>query len=286
MPPVQLLRYLYQYSLGEIERLVIRFRSFDRHPPIFVYQMGKVGSSSVERSLKVRGIRNPVYHVHFFSDARIASAERYYRSINARLPRHLKRSKALREKADRNEIGSWKIITLVRDPVAREISNVFQNMRDFNPDLIDANGNIKTKLVADFLTHRFSTFDEETDFACTWFDKEIRIAFDVDVFSYDFDLAQGYQLIRKGNVEVLVLRMEDLNKRFEEAMAEFLGCEKRIELRKRNLAKNKPYHDVYKSVIGDIRLSRPVCEKIYASNYVRHFYSKEMIEELVTKWTS
>ncbi len=43
------------------------------HPPILIYQMGKVGSNTVHKTLLASGIQNPVFHVHFLTKEKIYS---------------------------------------------------------------------------------------------------------------------------------------------------------------------------------------------------------------------
>jgi hypothetical protein len=58
----------YMYELGRSER---RFKE----TPVLVYQMGKVGSSTIVSSLRAIGIDRPVYHPHFLTKERIAQTE-------------------------------------------------------------------------------------------------------------------------------------------------------------------------------------------------------------------
>lgn len=87
------------------------------------------------------------------------------------MPVHLSRSKFLRKKIDSHQDRRWKIITLVREPIGRYISSLFQNLSDINPRLINPDGSINTEEVNQFLQNYLIEFIENTDFACSWFDK-------------------------------------------------------------------------------------------------------------------
>jgi len=67
-----------------VESLKIRFRNFNTNPPILIYQMGKVGSTTILKSLKNAQIQNPVYHIHFLSSDGIRNAERYFKTLKGK----------------------------------------------------------------------------------------------------------------------------------------------------------------------------------------------------------
>jgi hypothetical protein len=84
-----------------IESVKIRLRNFRAHPPILVYQMGKVGSTTVFESLKVAQLPFPTYQIHFLARESIAEVADLYLSRGHSIPGHLRISKALRRKLDR-----------------------------------------------------------------------------------------------------------------------------------------------------------------------------------------
>lgn len=50
-----------------VEGLYIRSLNFRKQPPVLIYQMGKVGSTSIYKTLKRARIRYPIFHIHWFS---------------------------------------------------------------------------------------------------------------------------------------------------------------------------------------------------------------------------
>ena len=246
--------------------------------------MGKVGSSTVDNSLKKSGINNKIYHIHFLSKNGIESAQNYYNSINAGLPRHLLRSKFLRKKIFSNKEMKWKLITMVREPIGREISNIYQNMIDSNPDLIDKNGHINSNEVTRILETNFSDFDQENNFTCSWFDKELKQAIGLDIYTMSFDRDKGYSIYNIDNIDILVVRIEDMDSFFDEAIKSFLDLDYPVPMIRTNIGSNKTYSDAYKNTANNIFLSKETCEKIYKSKYVQHFYSQEMIDSFLVKW--
>jgi len=268
------------YRVPAIRYLVTVFRTavygLNTSTPIIVYQMGKVGSSAVYHSLRNAGLPNPIYQVHHLSHNGIRNAEQYYQSLRSPILANpmMIRGKTLRKKLDKGKASAYKIITLVRDPIRRDISNFFQNIESFWPDFIDEMGDVKRRETIKFLQEKSHQFDESTDYVCRWFDEELKATFNVDVFAYPFNYQDGFAIIREGQVEVLVLRLEDLDRNWNRAIAEFLGLEAGIKLVGVNIAKDKKYYPAYQYVMENIALPRSVLTKIYSSRFAKHFYSR------------
>ena len=265
--------------LSDLQKLEIKL--FFNKTAIVVYQMGKVGSTTVYFSLKNTLLFNPVFHVHFLDRSALKEQEKFYNSTVGKTPnqiRHLRHGNFLRQKLDESVDINWKIITLVRDPIIREISIFFQKKDKKFPQGID------TADIINLLEKQFLSFDESTDFACNWFDREIKSNFNIDVYDFDFDRQKGYQIIREKDREILIMRLEDLNNCFQVALGEFLAITQPINKVSENTATTKPYKKQYLEVIDKLKIPRTVCELIYSSKYARHFYSKEMLDTFIERW--
>ncbi len=127
----------YYYKLARADR---RYKG---PPPLLVYQMGKVGSKTVTESLKMAKIGRPIYHIHLLATETLDENERKYKAFTPHVGGDLKyvwRSQYIRMRVDRGLNGEkWKILTLVRDPVARNLPTFFSTF-EWNQDLI-GNGN-------------------------------------------------------------------------------------------------------------------------------------------------
>lgn len=277
---------LYGNARSLKEMLEFYVRDFDANPPIVIYQMGKVGSSSVYRSLSNSRLPNPVYQVHFLSEKGIREAEQYFLTLEMPVTaQHIKRSKLLRKAmVKRQERGKrWKIITLVREPIGRDISDFFENVHKYYPYLIDEPGKIKREESIRHLQEIFMNYDPATDYACTWFDCELRNAFDIDVYNHPFNHADGFTIIRDKGIDLLILRLEDINRCFSKALTEFL--EEPVSMAKANISATKPYWDDYKWVKENIVLPRYVCSLIYSTKYATHFYNERMRIQFIEKYS-
>ncbi len=109
---------------------------------VLIYQMGKVGSSTVYETVKAMGLDCSISHIHFLSDSGISKAEyAFMNSKSKQIPMHLIRSKILKRHLNLKS-DKIKIISLTRDPVSRIISDVFQNLKYFHPDSLMTNSSI------------------------------------------------------------------------------------------------------------------------------------------------
>jgi hypothetical protein len=247
--------------------------------------MGKVGSTTVYESLKRVYPNDLVHHVHFLSWPGIEEAKSYFLTLeNPEIPEHIERSQKLRRAIDNNPESPWKVITLVRDPIARDISDFFENVDKYWPELLNERGNLRRDDALAFIRDKFLEYDENTNYTCTWFDKELKRAFGIDVYGYPFDYESGYITLSRGRVDVLVMRLEDLNECFDIALEDFLDLNS-IELVRANVGRKKRHAEAYRDIRARLRLPRSVCERIYASKYARHFYS-DMKEELIERWST
>ncbi len=255
-------------------------------PPILVYQMGKVGSTAILKSLQRLNLYNRVYHAHFLSKSGIKSVEDYYRSLPyIEVPNHIYESKQICieiENSTREQ--KWKVITLVRDPIARDISDLFQNIeRDF-PQIRTLDSKNALIEIKTYLYNMIIKFDESTDYACSWFDKEIKEVFGFDVYSHDFSKTNGYQIFQTEKADILVIKLEKLSEIHKEAFRQFLDIHD-FTIVKENIGSDKWYNEYYKEVVNSLRIPGQIVDKIYDSRYSKHFYTEGELSSFKEKWS-
>lgn len=186
---------------------------------------------------------------------------------------------------DRHPDIPWKIITLVREPIAREISDVFQVIDRYHPGLLNQDGTINRQAAVAFLKKRFLAFDESCNYTSTWFDKEIKQVFGIDVYEHPFNHEEGFAVIQHKNCDLLILRLENLDSCFNRAIAAFLGLSYPVGLIPANVGRSKQYADAYQFVLKNLRLPQAVCARIYSAKYARHFYTDAMLEDFTQRWS-
>ncbi|GAB4523062.1 MAG: hypothetical protein Tsb0014_00230 [Pleurocapsa sp.] len=261
----------------ELKLFNIQFQDFTKTSPILVYQSGKVGSSTVVDSLQALKIKHPIYHVHYLAPDSLTDQ-------NLGKPKF---SKALRSKIDSYEnitTINWKIISLTRDPIAAAISSLFQKIGNSqNNVFLKENGEIDKSLVFEELSSSLKNFSNSN--FCNWFDRELKTVFNIDIFQYPFNFDDGYILVKHKNIDLLVIRLEDLNRSGGQALANFLNLTNPVPIISSNIGNTKRYKNTYKQVKQNISISQEICNKIYNSKYATHFYSQQEILKFTQKWS-
>ena len=254
---------------------------------IIIYQMGKVGSTSIHRSLAQAELALPIYKVHFLSDKGMQHGEEFHQKT-LKIPweetPHIQTSQFLREQIQNNRAIQWKIITIVREPISREISEFFQYVHSMYPELLDADGNLDEHKASRILQTKLMFYNPEQNYTCRWFDMEMKGMFGIDVFAHPFNTDAGYSIIQQGNVDLLILRLESLDQTFTSAITQFLGVDTPIEMIRSNVRSKQKRGATYQHVAQNLAVRESVCEKIYSSRYAQHFYSPSEIEQFTQKW--
>lgn len=260
---------------------------------LLVYQMGKVGSSSVTQHLRNRLDDWEVFQIHTLTQAGALRVEERYRrasTIRSRslIDRHILESRYLMRLLDGSRKTPLKTISMVRDPVARNISAFFQTFevdfaqkyRESGEDAAFENIDVD-ELVDTFL---FNSQQFRHEYPLVWFDEELRVSLGIDVYKVPFDHARGTQTYQNPQCDLLVMKMEDFSRALIPSVEAFLNVEVG-EVQPSNTAASKPYSKVYRDFVESIRLPEEYLDKVYSSRFVRHFYSDDEIEAFLERWS-
>jgi hypothetical protein len=238
-----------------------------------------------------------IYHSHLLTMGRIWETERrrkkYFRTekqsylhrswLNLFL--HKQISKGLNGK-------KWKVITLTREPVGRNISTFFENL-----EIKSLNSNGKYKIKSDYynidsIIVKEDNLGELVDFFFSklnhrspldFFDNELHKVFNVDVYANEFPKSKGYKIYRTLKADILLIRVEDLNRVAQQAFKEFLEIEN-FSLIDENVSEDKNYALLYKAFKDKIHLPDSYLDQLYCSKYMQHFYSIEEINNFRSRW--
>lgn len=229
-----------------------------RATPIFVYQMGKVGSSSVYRSL-LKQYAGVVLHAHSFSpNHKNSHIRRLYQWA-------ILKSQSLN------------VISLTSEPIDRNVSAFFQNFeRDTGVPYANSSFSFK-ELNTIFLSNYMS------DIPLEWFDKNILANFGIDVFATQFP-ENGTSTHSHKNTKLLVIRSEISDDDKGKAIVDFLGLTS-FKLHRTNIGEEKDYSKTYKNFKDKVLLPSDYVARMCDSRYFNHFYSKEVIEATRKKWS-
>lgn len=231
---------------------------------ILIYQMGKVGSSSLEKGIpnsihlhSLDGLSNK-YFVNDYTE-RLNIVDFASEKLKWKL-----KQKAILDKINKRE--KVKIITLVRDPIARNVSSFFQPIKTQNRE---------------FSESRF--FLQMNHFTpLYWFQNEIHKNLGINIFDYPFDKEKGYTLINHQNIEILVLKLEKLHSNTQ-AIRDFINDPKFV-LSHDNVGNEKWYAKEYQKFKNNFTPSKNYINMLYNSKYTKHFYTESEINEFIKKW--
>lgn len=248
--------------------------------PVLVYQMARVGSTSVQFSLQLHGIR-PVYHLHVLAPERLhliyprtmsttrlqslfLDLQRKTMIIGTALHRHIVRKRR-----------PVKIITPIREPIARNVSLFFHFM--------EATALPYERLGLDELRACFLKGVRHAT-ALTWFDVEFLPSLGLDVYAYSFPKGAGYMTLRVGNIDLLLLKAELDDAVKAQVIANFLELSD-FRLVQRNAARRTGYSKLYQKFVQQVHLPPSYIEAICRSRYMCHFYAEEEIEQARARWS-
>jgi hypothetical protein len=279
----------YCYARAYRHYLMSRFRD---KPYLFIHTMGKVGSSTIERSFREKKLDQEmtIYWTHFLSPEGVKFLEKL--EINGygdwnRFPPNIKslisRSRVLSNQLRKGRFNGkkCKVVTLVRDPIATNISGYFQNHGWWPQELIDKCMNYSPDYIDELIKNFHDNYPHEVP--VTWFDTEMKPVFGIDVYSTEFIKDTGFCIIKGRFSDILIIKLEKLDDCANEAFGKFLDIND-FEVIKDNLAREKWYQSIYQEFIEKIILPASYIDRMYASKFANHFYTQDEINSLRARW--
>jgi hypothetical protein len=287
--PVRWLCYRTYPTAKAYYKLRLRFVARRRGVPVLVYQMGKVASQTVVATLVHAGLSSPIFHIHVLSDEPMEDDERRYRANWTKdgTASHLWTSQYVKHRLETEPESRWRIVTLVRDPVARNVSMFFQVSQHwlaaeqqrarYLDDPGAFLGELRLRFLETFAGHGFPE---------RWFDSELRHFFGVDVYQEPFSPSRGYRIYEDGRARVLLIRVEDLRRCAADAFRDYFGLEIGDRIQDVNIASEKHYADIYRRFVASVEFPVTYVTEMYGSRYARHFYTDEELAAFRRRWTS
>lgn len=259
-------------------------RSRAQRNPVYILQMGRVGSVSVFTAVRTAyqqvALDVPVYHKHYISSFDLIVerilADLEDPSFALQFDRQLRNTFL----SDIQSGQPVKIISLVRDPIARNVSTFFFAFPQFVPDWKEKEA--QNLLPANTLNTIFESKRQFIQTAFNWFDEQIKDTLELDVYAAPFDTARGWQVYKKGQVELLLLRMEDLHRTGEDTLRKFLHLP-HLKMVKVNTGEEREAYELYRRFLTH-PISQEYLEMTYATKLARHFYTETEIEQFIQRW--
>lgn len=260
----------------------VSLRNLQKRTPTLVYQMGKVGSSTVVRTLERLHSPTPVVRVHSLNPTKVSEDIETLRETLGYLREHVVTSSTLVQK--HLDWGKFPctVITLTREPIGRAISFALQDWQRQLPEVGNLH-ELRPEQIIRLVIEKLQPGSLHAD-PGRWFERELKSVFGIDVMEVPYDFGQGYVKIRSGPVDVLVIRMEDLDQSLQNSLADLYDLNRRdIQIERSNVGKRKAYADLLAEVKEQLTVPPSVSERVWSTDYAQHFYGPDL-DRLRDKW--
>ncbi len=118
-----------------------------------------------------------------------------------------------------------------------------------------------------------------------WFDTELAPNFGFDIYQEDFHPEKGYQIFRTPKLNLLIIRLEDLNRCLQFALEDFFDISyPDYTMKTKNLSQSREYNHLYKDFLNDTNLPQDFIDYIYNSRYARFFYTDSELDRFKKRW--
>jgi len=255
---------------------------------VLIYQMPKVGSQTIEATLRQCSVPDQILRFHYLSNAMASNAKggldsdvpdkAWKQKARPQLELSEKIARAIRLRKILSRCGfnipKLQVITGVRELIGLVLASIFENYLYFAPDL----ESMTVETCRDVLL-RPRMFIALRD----WFNLELKSFIGIDVYQRAFPREKGFAIYENRFARALVYRFEALPN-LPAMLLEFLNLQA-PELTNRNVGASKQYGDRYRSVKEQLRLPRDFVTSLYDCQMMRHFYSIEEREHWRAKWS-
>jgi hypothetical protein len=245
--------------------------------PVLIHTYGKVGSTAIHTSIsKLPGFGS--FQTHFISEEGVSDARRIHQEHD-RDPIHLKLGETLRAALKSHPEKTVRVITLVRDPVARAVSDLFEN-----PTLLVAEGDIRQMPLERVVEIAAEQVINSLDYTEKWFDRELSDVLGFDFFARDFDQVKGFEIIREGRFELLAGKLELLSNNGADFLGRLLDLGRDLPIPRSRARSATGEASLYDQVRKNLRLPAAVLDQVYGSRFCRHFYTPAELEGFRKLW--
>jgi hypothetical protein len=135
------------------------------------------------------------------------------------------------------------------------------------------------------IMHEYLGRFHEHELPLNWFNDEVKAVFGIDVFRDRCSDLSDSRIFsyRRDNVDLLIMRTEDIDRIAESAVGGFLGINK-FRLQQSNASSEKNYSRVYRDFLKEARLPAEYLKMLYESLYSTFFYSPTEIKNFEARW--
>ncbi len=219
--------------------------------PVHLFQMGKVGSKSIEVALKNAGYSGLIPHLHWANEAILTYPDCFY---------------AYEEILALPRLKPLKFISGIREPIERAISGLFESVDAAKSSLSieQINGIVESgaESLSQFLTGI-------VDPVLRWFDHQYYC--DLNVYEQPFDITRGYSLIESTAGSVFLYRLDKLANCWS-PLSDYVGLP--LKPTSTNESNDKAYRSTYNQVLAKAKFSHDFIEYVLGSRYCQTFFDE------------
>lgn len=247
-----------------------------------VYQMGRVGSTAVRDALIKAGV-SPVFRIHFLDSNNLSlffpsGFSMEHPEVRQDFNLHREWSGLLSDCVT-SRACPLRIITMVREPVSRNISMFFDRLSSHLPLGTDLRECRVEEVKAMFLNHA------RHEVPGIWFDREMKQMLKIDVYAHSFPREKGFLHIRENGIDLLIMKNEISDNIKESVLRRFMKVPG-VSIHRRNTASCRSHAGLYHSFIKRVHLPEQYVNEMLSTPYVRHFYTDREIENARNRWLS
>lgn len=196
-----------------------------------------------------------------------------------------------RLKGIRHQPHEIKVITGVRDPISRDISDIFQMINSETISFLsrctpeEGEAFIQEKKVQSFFDHYIENnyIKQEKTYSTLYSRFFENVATHVmDLKEKPLNPEQGYSIVREGNISLFFYQLERLND-IAVPLSQWLGASFDT-LENGNIANDKWIAPYYAAAKENLQFSQEYVDAAYNDAYIQHFYSPKQIEAMKAKW--
>lgn len=226
---------------------------------LHIFQPGKVGSHAIAAAIEGR-YPGGALHLHWPTDLAL-----HYPACSLSYSAIVNRSRA----------RPLRMISASREIVSHVLSGAFQYL---STAASDAGTDLDAEHVLAYLD---DAFQGNAATIGGWFDH--RFYCGLDIYAHPFDHQRGWIRIRHPTIDLFLYRVESLPQ-IEADLGAFLELPD-FRLGRANAAESKRYRDAYRELMIRYTVPQPLLESLYATPYMRYFFSAQEREGLMQHWS-
>jgi len=266
-------------QLIELQRVLNR-----KEPVVLVHQMGRAASMTMVNTIRAMNFGMPVLHTHWLNPESLRTRLEWAgRDDGQTIPLNLRISKLILDSLGSSSVHNypWRIVSVIREPVARNLSAYFLSIDRFIPNVFERYRS--GRLVMGEIREVFLS-EYPHEIPLKWFDLEVADVFGVDVYTHAFPTEREYAFIEQGIIRMAIIKVEALEDAYRPALERLLGRSPGALRNTHISVKDEPYAEIYREFLRNPSLPRGFLEKMYDSAFARHFYSPAERSEFMKKW--